>query len=251
MAVTPKFNIRRLEPGDRPRVDLDINAALDMIDYGGCSSLVSGLADERPTSGIPNGLYYYETDTQRFLRYNGSSWIVIHPAPNGSISGASIDPLHTLSGRNFDFSSSLVWTPLAPVLRWPWVVGFTTPEWARDHMGIVYFRGNLRVNYVGNPGYPLPPPSDDLGIMFEFSSTATGGGRPPDPHGVLYDAFSYGQSYASMKIPTSTPGSHFYIREYTTEAVPPNPTGRLVRGLAVYNYTHNQYVSLDAITYST
>lgn len=250
MAVTPKFNIRRLEPGNRPRVDLDINDALDKIDQRGCSSLVSGLADERPTSGPVNGLYYYETDTQRFLRFNGSSWIVIHPAPVGSISGASVD---TLSVRNFDFSSSLVWTPLAPILRWPWVVGSITPEWAKDHMGIVYFRGNLRVNYVAPPGDPDPPPQPPGNItetMFEFSSTAIGGVGPPDPHGALYDAFSHGQNYASMKIPTTRSGSHFYIRESWLEAVPGNPS-RLIRGLAVYNYIHNQYVALEAITYST
>lgn len=239
---TPKFGVKKLDPNVRPRVDIDLNNALDEIDKKGCSLLLSGLAIDRPSSGSPYGTYYYETDTQRFLRYNGLTWLVIHPVQDGTVTGSTLDPNYSLSGRCFDFGSSLVWNDIPMRYPWSWPTGFQRPQWARDHMGIVTYRGYATYSTTNHMD-----PEDHM--MFEFSSTHPGGVGPPEPYDAANLAIWRDGRYS---LGDGDDGYGVYpISAFVYNYTLPGPPSRLMRGFAVGNIYPDMVVDLSAIIYST
>lgn len=230
MAETPKFGISKLEPQAKPRVDRDFNEALDKVDARASVSL-SGPEANRPETARA-GTYYYATDTNRYWRNNGSSWIQISPAPNGSITGDSL-AAGDISGKKYDLSSAITWRSLDSIIEPVWTKDVDRPlQWTIDHMGFVRFRG--RVEYPSNT--PAPGTSQ-FALIFPTR-------QPFFPSEVYPPAPALEEEEVRSATSILNAGL-IWSRFVPAEATPWNPSGQPIHGFYMRHVTTINAVSVD------
>lgn len=141
MAVeyTPKLGIPKIDPTVDPRIDIDVNTALDYIDANVASDM-SGPMAARPQPGIP-GRYYTVTDQSPISTYrdNGSVWVPVTNHAPGSVKGRYLQDGAITMDKVTPKTLSLTWitVPISNILH---SSAINAIQYSKDPYGVVRFR---------------------------------------------------------------------------------------------------------------
>lgn len=89
MAVTPRLGLRRPQGADAFLPTQDITNHADVLDAAALDQ--QGTFAERPAAtAVPDGTYYFVSDTEITYRSDGTNWKAVGVRPAGDIDGAEI-----------------------------------------------------------------------------------------------------------------------------------------------------------------
>lgn len=199
MAVeyTPKLGIPKIDPTVDPRIDTDVNLALDYIDANVASDM-SGSMATRPQPGIP-GRYYTVTDQNPVSTYrdNGYVWVPVTNHAPGSVMERYLQDGVITMDKVTPKTLSLTWitVPTSNILH---SSAINAIQYSKDPYGIVRFR---------------PGPSN--GMLIPFNTVLfhlQGIGTPKVPHNRTADfEISYNHSTFRYEVKTIlNPGVPLY-----------------------------------------